>query len=100
MRKKLIICIFFCILMLLPIFTFANSKATITVEYSYNKTKNTVLATVKSDVQLKDTKISWKLSNDKLTYTYEFKENTTYTTTFEDINGNKIPVPINVTRNR
>ena len=53
---------------------------------------------MKSNIKLKATKASWKLSTDKLSYTYEFKKNTSYTTTLEDINGNKISVPIKVTQ--
>ena len=100
MNKKIILYIF-AIIILLPTIAMANTKntpATVNVTYSYNKSKNTVTAVMKSNIKLKATKASWKLSTDKLSYTYEFKKNTSYTTTLEDINGNKISVPIKVTQ--
>ena len=68
------------------------------IEYQYNEETNTVLAKVTSKVPFADTKISWNLSEDKLSYTYEFTENTNYTTTFEDIEGNQFKILIKVTQ--
>ena len=73
-----------------------SSPAKITIEYNYKKETNTVIATVKSDKELKPTKASWKLSTDKKQYTFEFTTNTKYVTNFTDIHGNVIPVQINV----
>ena len=67
------------------------------ISYKYNKETNTVLATIKSIVQLKQTKKSWNLSKDKKEYTFEFNSNTKYTTTVTDITGRTIPISIEVT---
>lgn len=76
----------------------ANNKANIKTEYIYNEKTNTVLMKVVSDKRMKNTKKNWKLSSDGLVYSYEFNNNTKYFTTFEDIYGNKITVPIEVTK--
>ncbi len=68
----------------------------INAEYEYNEKTNTVLVKVISSKQLKDTKKKWKLSSDKLTYSYEFDNNTTYFTMFEDIDGYKKEIEIKV----
>ena len=68
------------------------------VVYQYQENTNTVLATIESKVELKPTKASWKLSQDKKHYTFEFDNNTTYDTTVEDVNGNSYTVHINVTQ--
>ena len=65
--------------------------------YEYKEETNTVIATMKSDKELKDTKVSWTLSEDKKQYTFEFANNTTYMTNVTDRFGNIIPVEINVT---
>ncbi len=74
-----------------------NKIANVEVKYKYQKDTNTVIVTMISDIELQDTKISWKLSEDKKQYTFEFSDNTTYTTNVVDIYGNIIPVHINVT---
>ena len=71
--------------------------AEVEVKYEYKEETNTVIVTMISDIELQDTKISWKLSEDKKQYTFEFSDNTTYTTNVVDIYGNIIPVHINVT---
>ena len=69
----------------------------LTAEFTYNKAKNTVTGKVHSNNKLKDTKTSWKLSEDKYTYTKEnFTENGTYYTTFEDIYGQTAQVLIKI----
>ena len=66
-------------------------------EFIYNKATNTVTGKVHSNNKLKDTKTSWKLSEDKYTYTNEnFTENGTYYTTFEDIYGQTAQVLIKI----
>ena len=73
-----------------------TDKATIKTEYTYNKETNQVIAKIISDIQLKDTKPTWKLSEDKLIYMKVFEENTEYTTPIEDIYGNIINVKIEI----
>ena len=118
MRKRVIV-ILFTILLCVPILVFADNgnetdklntinqtqmsstKTTMNemnIEYQYSKETNTVLAKVTSKIPFADTKISWNLSEDKLLYTYEFKENTNYTTIFEDIEGNQFKILINITQ--
>ena len=72
----------------------------ITVTYKYKEDTNTVTTTMTSNNELKNTKpsTSWQLSQDKKQYTYEFRENTIYTSSVVDIYGNTIPVPINITQ--
>ena len=67
------------------------------MEYSYNPENNTVTAKMISNTELKDTKPSWSLSDNKREYTKTFLENISYSTTVEDINGKVISVTINVT---
>ena len=68
----------------------------IEIEYIYNKKDNTVTGIMHSNEELKDTKVSWKLSEDKKEYTTILKSNGSYTTTVEDIWGNKTEVLIDV----
>lgn len=70
------------------------------ISYEYKEDTNTVLATITSSVELKPTKVSWKLSEDKKQYTFEFNSNTKYTTTVTDINGRKTQIQIEITRNK
>ena len=71
--------------------------ANIEVSYEYKPETNTVIATMTSDRELQNTKTTWKLSEDKKRYTYEFDANTTYMSSVVDIYGNVVPVPISVT---
>ena len=68
------------------------------VSYKYKEDTNTVLATITSNYELKPTKVSWKLSSDKKQYTFEFSDNTTYTTNVTNIYDNVIYIDINVTQ--
>ena len=72
----------------------------ITVTYKYKEYTNTVIATMTSNRELQNTKpsTSWKLSEDKKVYTFEFLENTIYTSSVIDRFGNTIFIPINVTQ--
>lgn len=74
-----------------------KSPATVTVSYKYKEETNTVIATMISNKELQNTKISWKLSDDKKQYTFEFDNNTRYITNVVDKYGNIITVEINVT---
>ena len=56
------------------------------------------MVTVTSNNDFKPTKVSWKLSEDKKQYSFEFSTNTKYTTTFLDKYGKSILVQINVTQ--
>ena len=49
-----------------------------------------------SNKELKNTKPSWTLSKDKLTYTKVFTQNQTYQTPVEDINGHIINANIKI----
>ena len=69
----------------------------IQVDSVYDSVNNTVTVTMKSNEILKDTKPSWILSTDKLSYTKTFGANDTYMTEVEDIYGNKTQVKIEVT---
>ena len=74
-----------------------ESPFVVTIEYKKND-DNTVTAIMKSNVELKHTKPSWSLSEDKLTYTKTFGANDTYTTDVEDIYGNVTTVKIEITQ--
>jgi len=99
--KKITISIITIILCcFIPNLIFATEPTKITVTYEYKKETNTVIATITSNNELQNTKpsTSWKLSENKKQYTFEFGNNTTYTSSVIDIYGNRIPVPINVTQ--
>ena len=70
--------------------------ANLKVDYQYDDVKNTVTVKVTSNIELKDTKPSWTLSEDKLTYTKEFGNNDHYNTVFVDCYNHNINVEINV----
>ena len=75
-----------------------KANLTINVEYIYNSANNTVTAIMHSNNELKDTKPSWTLSADKLSYTKTFGVNDVYTTNVEDVNGNVTTVTIEITK--
>ena len=68
----------------------------ITTNYTHDKQTNLVTVTINSNTKLKDTKPTWKLSEDGYTYTKIFSSNMTYTTPVEDINGNIVIVEIKI----
>ena len=70
--------------------------ANIDVKYEYDNILNKVQVSIISDIELIDTKPTWELSDDKLIYTKQFSENTTYTTPVVDICGNIIDVNITI----
>lgn len=71
-------------------------KTTIKMEYDFNKGTGQVVAKIVSNVELKDTKPTWKLSEDRKIYTKIYTENTEYTTPVQDKWGNIINVAINI----
>ena len=75
-------------------------KANIEVQYEYNSNLNQVTAKIVSDVELKNTKPTWTLSSDKLTYTKVFNRNQNYSTPVQDKYGNVINVNLNITQIR
>ena len=68
----------------------------ITVSYKFDKNKNTVKVTVKSNKKFKNTKPTWKLSKDKKSYTKTFNKNQTYSTNFYDEYGNKKKIKLKI----
>lgn len=94
---SLIILLFCC---LIGTISNAQEKTVIKVSYKYKEETNTVIATMTSNNELQNTKpaTSWKLSEDRKRYTFEFGHNTTYMSSVIDIYGNKISVPIKVTQ--
>ena len=72
-------------------------KLEIEATSNYDEERNVVIYKVQSNNQLKSTKTSWKLSEDKLTYTSgEMTSNGSYYTTFEDIYGQTAQVLIKI----
>ena len=91
--------------------TFGNSKMAkieitqiddkgpeIEVIYTYNEKSGIVTVDMKSNEIMADTKPTWKLSDDKLTYTKSFNENQNYITEVNDIYGNITKVKISITQ--
>ena len=91
--------------------TFGNSKMAkieitqiddkgpeIEVIYTYNEKSGIVTVDMKSNEIIADTKPTWKLSEDKLTYTKSFNENQNYITEVKDIYGNITKVKISITQ--
>ena len=91
--------------------TFGNSKMAkieitqiddkgpeIEVIYTYNEKSGIVTVDMKSNEIMADTKPTWKLSDDKLTYTKSFNENQNYITEVKDIYGNITKVKISITQ--
>lgn len=70
----------------------------IEVTYTYNDKSGIVTANMKSNEIMADTKPTWKLSEDKLTYTKDFNENQSYITEVKDIYGNTTKVKISITQ--
>ena len=69
----------------------------IKTEYEYVKETNEVISKMISNVKLKDTKPTWKLSDDKKVYTKIYTKNEKlYTTEFQDRYGNKTKANIQV----
>lgn len=73
-------------------------KLAITVKYTQNA-NNTVTATMYSNSQLADTKPTWDLGSDGMSYSKTFSESMNYSTQVQDIYGNQASVTITVTIN-
>ena len=78
--------------------SFAIEETKIDVKYEYKKDTNTVVVTMTSNNELKNNKTTWKLSEDKKTFTYEFDKNTTYTSSVTDVYERKVYIPLQVTQ--
>ena len=70
----------------------------LTNTYEYNEEENTVIATVTSNVPMKDTKSTWTLSKDRKVYTKTFNTNQIYSTPFTGTNEKSINNEINITQ--
>lgn len=66
------------------------------VQYEYNKEKSQVVAKIVSNMKMLDTKPTWSLSNDKMTYTKIFNCNETYTTLVTAENLETCDIEINI----
>ena len=97
--KLISIFIIFPILLTFIMWT-ESASTSLEVKYEYDEETNKVTAQIISDVELKDTKPTWKLSTDKKIYTKVFDTNMSYSTPVEDIYGNVIQVNINITQVR
>mgnify|MGYP004692046269 CR=1 FL=1 len=99
MKKiKYIVMVLFCMpILMLIVSTKSIASEGIRLEYKYVEETNEVIAQIISDVELEDTKPTWKLSEDKKTYTKVFKENINYSTPVKDKFGNIIDVNIDIT---
>jgi len=76
------------------LFTYEHSKGpNITVKYLYDSSERVTVYII-SDRKLKNTKPTWKLSEDGYTYTKTFTNNNNYTTNVIDANGNEVNVSI------
>ncbi len=104
--KKIIV---LCIISIFSIILVSNAEETqssvensfeVNMEYIYNEKDNTVTAIMKSNNILKDTKPTWKLSKDKLSYSKVYNTNSKYYTQVQDILGNIAEVEVEITRNR
>lgn len=73
-----------------------KTPPTITIDYRYQEETNTILVTLKSNELLRQTKPTWKLSNDKTTYTKVLEDNMTYSTPVMDLSKNVTNVTITV----
>ena len=99
-RKNLkILCLLIIFTIISTTKTYANTitnKESISVEYEYDEKTNQVIARIISSIELKDTKPTWNLSDDKKIYTKIYNKNETYNTEVIDINGNRTILEINI----
>ena len=70
------------------------------MEYKYNSDTNTVTAIMHPNEILGNTKSTWTLSEDRLTYSKIFGYNIHYSTPVHDIWGNEASINLNITRSR
>ena len=92
-----ILSIILTLLVSMNVYADSSNELKISIGYIYNKENNTIEVTMTSNNILKDTKPTWKLSEDKLVYTKTFdNEDKTYSTPVEDIYGNKKDILIEI----
>ncbi len=103
--RKIITMLIITIIAIIVLATFSTVKAkentidsAINIEYKYNQEENIVIAKIISDIELKNTKPTWTLSENKKEYTKKFTSNMNYKTQIEDINGNISNVNIVITQ--
>ena len=72
----------------------------VTANYDYNPSKTYVTVTVTSNFPMKNTKPTWKLSSDKMSYTKVFDKNMTYETPFTQTSGANTSLKININQIR
>lgn len=70
----------------------------IELEYNYNEENNTVTVIMHSNELLRQTKPSWKLSEDKKSYSKTFDKNIHYSTPVTDLSKNVTNVEINISQ--
>ena len=76
------------------LFTYEHSKGpNITVKYLYDSSERVTVYII-SDRKMKNTKPTWKLSEDGYIYTKTFTSNNSYTTNVIDVGGNEVNVSI------
>ena len=98
-KNKYIIVILLSIMIFAVIFsTKSLAIDELRVEYEYIKETNQVIAKIISNVELEDTKPTWKLSKDRKTYTKTYSSNIKYSTPVQDINGNIKNIDIDVNK--
>lgn len=68
----------------------------IEVDYTYDESKNVVIATIKSNEEMANNKPTWKLSENKLEFKKEFKQNEKYKTKVTDKWKNQTEVEIKI----
>ena len=69
----------------------------IELQYNYNSFTNSVEVVAISNTELKNTKPTWNLNDNKKEYRKIFNDNIDYTTPFEDINENIINLNVKIT---
>ena len=103
LNKKIIIIICFTIFfvffeVIFPRVVKASSENEISLSYQYNSENNTVTIVASSKNGFKDTKPTWSLSKDKLTYRKTYFANETYYTTFVLKNGASRKIKLSITQ--
>ncbi len=71
-------------------------KMEINTKYEYNSENNTVLVTMTSNVNLKNTKPTWNFGEDQKTYTKIYNVNEAYSTKVESVSGEIVNVELNI----
>ena len=100
MKKLLTSLIIFALCYIVPNIIYANNipETKISVDYRYKSETNTVIVTMTSNNELINNKTTWKLSEDKKQFVYEFEKNTTYISSVLDVYGRTIYIPLSITQ--